>query len=83
MKTYIDMMRRMADILKVPLSITEPKLMDVVHSIIHSDVPLSVLLSILPVHLGALKEAWDKPASVAPIPKKAEAMYHLQQDMGK
>lgn len=59
--------------LKIQWTTDMPKVTDPVNKLRKTDLPSSVVLPMLPVHLEALKEAWTKPALLAPMPKCYES----------
>lgn len=75
-RAYLEL-RRMAELMNVTLTSIEPEETDVVHIILHARLPASVSFRLLPVHLKALKEVWDKPCSNPPQLKKLEAIYWI------
>ncbi|XP_060113747.1 prolactin-releasing peptide receptor-like [Heteronotia binoei] len=82
-KTYLDLVANMASALNVKLTSDAPKVTDVVHDLVHSDLPAGSFLPMLPVHLDAIKEAWDKPASIPPTSKRIESLYKIQATESK
>lgn len=76
-KAYLDFITRLATALDVQVTNDTPKVTDVVHQLVQSDLPPRTVLPMLPVHLEVLKEAWEKPASVPPASKRLEAFYKV------
>lgn len=61
-------------------SATEPlKVTDIVYQMVQAELPPATLLPLLPVHLDALKEAWEHPSAVNPSSRRHYAMYKVDR----
>lgn len=78
-KTYGELIRKVATALGLPLSEPKPTVVDAVFDVLHRDISTPISLPLVSAVLQAIQAAWSNPSSAPTSTKKLDHMYRVQE----